>query len=280
MPQRLLTWAAPMWRMLLCSALLAGSNLHADPHTLRIGGTGSALGTVRLLGDAAAMGNAVAARLDIVPNLGSSGALRALQAGAIDIALITRPLTPVESATGLVAYEYGRSPFVFVTNKAGVQNLTSQAIADFFSGRTPTWPDGQPVRVVLRPSTDINNVYLAAFSPDIAVALSVAHKRPGMVVASTDQDAADQAERLPGSLAATTLSLLLSEGRKLNVIAVDGAAPSSNALANDSIRYPHVKPMLIVTRGTPNGAAAQLIEFVKSPQGRAILQAHGHFVSP
>ncbi len=263
--------------LLLCGALMSGAAFHAGAQALRIGGTGSALGTVRLLADALARQDASQAGMTVVPNLGSTGGLRALAAGALDIALISRPLKPEEAAAGLVVFEYGRSPFVFVTNKTGVKSITPSTAADFLSGRTPTWPDGQPVRVVLRPATDGDNIYLASFSPDIAAALKIAHQRPGMVVAATDQDAAEAAERLPGSLALNTLALLLSEERKLNVIDFNGVAPTVKALADGS--YPYFKPLLMVTRGAPGGAALRLIEFAKSPRGRAILQANGHFVS-
>jgi phosphate transport system substrate-binding protein len=266
--------AACRGAMLLCTAGLLATTTPAAAQALRVGGTGSALGTARLLGDALAKQDSSVAALNIVPNLGSGGALRALQAGAIDVALISRALKAEETAAGLVGYEYGRSPFVLVTDKTNVKNITATAVADMLSGRNATWPDGQPVRVVMRPETDGDNGYLAGMSPLMADALKLAHKRPGMVVAATDQDAATEAERLPGSLAASTLALLLSEQRKLTVLAFEGATPSAKALASGG--YPYFKPMVLVTRGAPAGAALRLVEFTKSAPGRALLEANGH----
>jgi phosphate transport system substrate-binding protein len=149
-------------------------------------------------------------------------------------------------------------------------------VADILSGRTTSWPDGQPVRFVMRPQSDGDNVYLASMSRDIETALKIAHQRPGMIMSPTDQEAADETERLPGSLAVNTLALILSEQRKLNVIAFNGVMPSAKALAAGA--YPYFKPLLIVTRGAPSGALLQFIDYLKSPQGRAILEANGHFV--
>lgn len=261
--------------LMLC-LLFGAAAPDACAQALRIGGTGSGLGTARLLGEAFAKEDSSHAAPTIVPNLGSTGGLRALQAGAIDIALISRPLKAEDLAAGLAGYEYGRSPFVFVTSKPGVKTLNASTIADFLSGRVMAWPDGQPVRVVLRPTTDGDHVYLASMSPEIAAALTIAHTRSGMVMAATDQDAADEAARLPGSLAVNTLAVLLSETRKLNVIAYNGATPSVNALAAGS--YPYYKPCVMVTRGAPGGMAQRFIEFAKSPRGRAILEANGHQV--
>ncbi len=267
---------AKMGALLICGTLIFAASAGADAQTLRVGGTGSALGTVRLVADAFAKQNSTHARVTLVPNLGSSGALRALQAGAIDAALISRPLKAEEAAAGLSGIEYGRSPFVFVTAKPGIKNVTGSTIAAILSGRTESWPDGQPVRFVMRPPGDGDNAYLASFSPDIANALTVAHQRPGMVMAATDQEAADETERLPGSLSVNTLSLVVSERRKLNVITFNGAMPTPKALASGA--YPYFKPMVIVTRGAPSGAPQAFIEYLKSPQGRAILEANGHWV--
>lgn len=255
--------------------LLITTFVRGEP--IRVGGTGSALGTMKILGEAFARQNASKIELTLMPNLGSSGALRALQAGAIDIALLSRPLSEAQHAAGLVAFEYGRSPFVLVSSKPGIGNLTPAALADLLGGRTLTWSDGQPVRLVLRPKTDVDSKLLASLSQGIAEALTIASRRQGMVIAATDQEAADHAERLPGSLAVSTLALIVSERRKLNVLSFDGVPPSVAALADGSYRY--FKSLAMVTQGAPSGAALQFIEFVRSPQGCAILEANGHLVS-
>jgi len=199
-----------------------------------------------------------------------------LRAGAIDVALATRAPSPEEQAAGFLGFEYGRSPFVLVTVKPMVTGLTTAAVADFLSGRIVNWPDGQQVRLVLRPKHDGDTALLAAISPDIAGALDLAHQRQGMVVASTDQDAADEAERVPGALSTNTLALLISENRKLRAIPLDGVAPTIEALADGS--YRHFKSLFLVTRGAPSGATAGFVRFIRSTEGRQILMNTGHLV--
>jgi len=261
------------------AALLAPASAgRAQPAALRAGGTGSALGAMRMVADALARRQGAGDVLALVPNLGTSGALKALQAGAIDLAFVARPLKAEESAAGLIALEYGRSPFVIVTNRTDVKNLARARLADLVSGRAPTWTDGQPVRLVLRPRSDGDSALLAAMSPDVARALETAQARPGMVVAATDQDAADEAERLPGSLGTSTLSLMLSEHRRLALVAIDGVVPSAKTISDGT--YPYQKPFFLVTRGPPSGPAKQFVEFVRSREGRAILEANGHVPAP
>lgn len=244
--------------------------------SLRAGGTGSALATVQQLGTRFAARHAGAPRLTIAPNLGSAGGLRALRAGAIDLAIISRSLNTGEAAAGLKAVEYGRTPMIFATSKSNAAGLDLAQVPELLATAAAKWPDGAALRFILRPRNDTDAALLAALSPDVARAHLAAQERPGMVVAATDQDAADEAERLAGSLVFCGLSLLLAEKRRLRVLALDGVLPSPATLASG--QYPHFKPMLFVTRGTPAGAAAAFIEFVKSPAARGLLEETGHAV--
>ena len=83
--------------------------------TLKIGGTGAALGTMRILAD-----ELVRLRPDIsveIPNnLGSVGGIKAVLAGALDIALSSRQLKPKERDKGARATHYATTPFVLVTH--------------------------------------------------------------------------------------------------------------------------------------------------------------------
>ncbi|HEX6362947.1 MAG TPA: substrate-binding domain-containing protein, partial [Albitalea sp.] len=100
---------------LLAAALLLPAAA-ADP--VRLGGTGAALGTMAALARAYAQVEP-SFRLHVVPNLGSSGGLKALAAGSIHIAVSGRAPKPEESAAGLRAVEYGRTAFVLATTKDG-----------------------------------------------------------------------------------------------------------------------------------------------------------------
>jgi phosphate transport system substrate-binding protein len=264
--------------VLLGLALGPAAGSAAEVQPIRAGGTGSALGTMQLLASAFLKKHAQPNVITLVPNLGSSGGLRALKAGAIEMAFISRVPTADDAAAGLVAFEYGRSPFVFVTSMNNVTSITPAEVADFLSGRKLAWPDGESVRFVMRQPSDADNEHIAAFSPDIAAALKTAHSRDGLVVALTDQEAADQAEHLPGSLAVNTLALILSEHRKLHVLNFNGLVPSVKTLADGT--YPYYKRLFIVTKGPATGTALEFIEFIKSPAGRAMLEANGHVVAP
>ena len=261
--------------LLLLTTLAAAAPARAE--TVRLGGTGSALGSMALLAQAYQRIEP-GFQLEIVPNLGSTGGLKALLAGAVHLAAISRPLKAEESAAGLQAVAYGRTAFVLATTKDGIDGLSMAQIADFYSGRQSRWGDGQAVRLVLRPASDVDTTLLAAFSPAVKAGLDMAMARPGMVMGMTDQDSVDAIERLPGGLGTSTLALLTSERRRARALSVEGVAPTVDNVSSG--RYPFAKTMYLATRdGTP-ALITKFLAFVGSETGRRILAEAGHAPAP
>jgi phosphate transport system substrate-binding protein len=170
----------------LACLVLAAHEAHAQ--TVKLGGTGSGLGTMKVLGEAFAKTNP-GFTLTIASNLGSSGGLKALVAGAIDVAVTSRAVKPEEAAQGVVAVEYGRTPFVLGTRNKSVSNLTLAHAADIVAGRVDAWPDGSRIRLVLRPASDIDTSLLAAFSPAMQEAVRIAHRREARKLRRTPRSA-------------------------------------------------------------------------------------------
>lgn len=241
--------------------------------TVRVGGTGSGLGTLAQLAEAYRQVEP-AFRMDIEPSLGSSGGIKAVLANSIDLAVSSRPLRADEVAVGAVAREYGRSAFVMATRTGAIGSLSTAQMVELYSGRVRTWPDGTPVRLVLRPRTDNDTALLGAFSPAVKDALAIAMAQEGMIVALTDQDAVNAIERLPGGMGPTTMALLRSEHRVARALTIDGVEPSLENVASG--RYPHVKTFYFILRGEGTPAVRRFLEFVFSAAGQAVLVDTGH----
>ena len=69
-------------------------------------------------------------------------------------------------------------------------------------------------------------------------------KRPGMFTGITDQDAADQIERTPGSFGVTSYAVVASEKRNIKPLAVDGISPVGKHGANE--KYPYFMTLYLV----------------------------------
>jgi phosphate transport system substrate-binding protein len=267
---------------ILIPALLSVFSLAAPDaagQAVRIAGTGAAVGAMELL-IAEYRRAHPGASFGPVEAIGSGGAIRAARAGALDIALVARPLSDADAAAGVRALEYARTPFVLaVASRAPVTALTRADLARIYAGDLDTWPEGTRVRPVLRPADDIDTRHLKDFGPEVGRAVEQALKRAGMLVASTDREAADILERTPGAIGPSTLGLIQSERRGLRALAMDGVAPTLQAL--ESGAYPHHKRLyLVIGKKGLTPEAARFVEFVTSPAGKALLRNNGHLVPP
>jgi len=243
---------------------------------IRIGGTGAALGTMRLLAQTFSQSNP-GVEVTLVGNLGSAGAIKAVSGGAISLGVSSRPLNDGERRMGALQLEYARTPFVFaVSAKSAVKAITRQELAEIYSGRMAKWPDGSAVRVVLRPASDIDTATVKGVSPELGRGVAAAEKRPGVQFSVTDQDAASDLERIPGAIGPSSLALIVSEQRALRALALDGVEPTPANAATKA--YPLYKQLFFITGAKTPPTVERFIAFVRSPAGRRILADNGHWV--
>ncbi len=243
---------------------------------LRIGGSGNAVGTAELLCAAFAEAHPEFSPV-VMPSIGSSGAIKAVKKGALEVGLATRPLTDTEAGSGLTTLEYGRSPIVFAVNpQTKAAGITRQIAADIFAGKLTTWPDGTRIRPVLRQSGDDNTRKLAALSSELAQAIASAEQRPGLPFSTTVQDTVAKIETIKGAIGLTTLAAIHSEKRHLRALTFDGVEPSLANLRNG--RYPLTKRFFLVIPKDPPPVTLAFVRFVQSAPGRLILEQNGHSI--
>jgi phosphate transport system substrate-binding protein len=249
--------------------------LQARAGELRISGTGGALGLVKRLA-AEYRKRHPAASIRILPSLGSTGGIKAVKAGALDIAISSRTLS--EKETGLTMREIGRTPFVFATGmNSPVSGISVSELVALYSGRTERWPDGRPVRVVLRPAAEYDTSLLKSISAEMEQAITGALAREGMITGVTDQDNADALQRIPGSIGTTTMGQIITEARRLKALALNGVKPGLDTLAGGT--YPYFKTYYLVLPASIGGEARSFMEFAVSPAGREIMKRSGYQVA-
>jgi phosphate transport system substrate-binding protein len=244
---------------------------------LRINGSGSALDFMKaLLRSYAASHPQANVRID--PPLGSSGAVSALLAGALDLAVLSRLVSPDEQARGARARPYGRTPLVFVTNPAvKAKNVTTAELEAIYSGDRKAWPDGEPIRVIIRPKKETKTAVLTSLSPGMMKADALAREMPWAVVATTDPESDELVARTPGAIGATSLTSLFAGASTLNRLALDGVEGTPGSLAAGSYRLA-TEIVFVTTDRTPPEALA-LVEFAWSAEGQAVAARSGVWVT-
>lgn len=251
--------------VLTMSASLADS-------VIKTGGTGSAMPVIGALGMAFKQ-TRPEAEVVVLPGLGSSGAIKALGAGAVDLALSARPLKPGERSQRFQEQVVARTPLVFAGTRA-YPGLTLARVADIHAGTQRVWPDGGMLRLILRPDNDGETVLLRAASSTMDRAVGQALARPGMHIALTDQDAAHAIGTIPGAFGLTTLAMVVAADPPIDALALDGISPGLDTLNNG--RYRLFKPLYLVTEANAAEPVRAFVSFIQSPQGANILIQHGY----
>lgn len=263
----------------IVSGLLLFTALHTPVRAgeiIRIGGTGTGLGAMKLLGEAFEKIHPDV-KVQIVPDLGGAGGVLALLQGAIELSVSGSAVNHDERVSGVSAVEYARTPFVFVVNKGVIKNgLTLGELENIYNGKIQKWPGGKPVRTVLRPIIDTDTRIISSISPGMAQALKAARARKGHIVAVTDRESIEAIASTPGAIGTSTLTQIATEKLPLKVLTFDGAVPNLTSLASGSYRL--FKPLFLVTTSRTPPAARQFADFVRSPHGAIILTQSGNLV--
>ena len=243
--------------------------------TLRIGGTGAAVASITQVA-AAFQKKHPDVRFIFPPSLGSSGGIKAVIAGALDVGLNSRPLTEAERGHGLVVAEYARTPLLLVTSHQGAAgDFTLQRIASLYNGDLQSYPDGTPIRLIMRPEVEIDIHLVRGLSPEIDAAVLRAQVREGMGVAVTDQDNAEMLVKTRGTIGWMTMAQLISEHLELAPLPIGHIMPDQANFASG--KYPLFRSFSVVTAAQPSPLVKSFLEFLASAEGRAILSRNGHF---
>ena len=263
--------------VLVLTAGIAHTGICHAADTIRINGSGSAIDMMKPLIKAYGKTNRNV-RIVMEKPLGSSGAVKALLAGALDLAVVSRDLKPEETAQGAVLRRYGKTPLVIVTEKnVRTPGLTTSMLEDIYTGKTGTWQNGKKIRLVLRPLADMDTHILRTLSPGMDSAITAAHARPGMIIAVTDPESYAAISKTPGGIGATGMNSIVSEKLPLTILSLNDVTPSLKTLASGA--YPLAKEISFVTASKTPPAVRKLIGFIFSAQGRAIAEKAGVLVT-
>ncbi len=253
-------------------AALVASWSGAAAEVVRVGGTGAAQGLMQRLGkafSAASPGD----KLEVVPSLGSTGGIAAVIDGALTIAVTARPPKEAEAAKGVRDVPFLETPFIFVSSGAQPYRLSRSEVVAVYDGALRVWPDGNPIKPILRPRSDTTSDLLIASFEGMRAALERTRKRQDVPVAATDQDNAQMAEEVAYSLAAMTLLQLFTEQPRVRAVALDGVEPSLARMEDGS--YLPRAALHFVIPAQPGPAAQRFLDFARTPIAERIIRESG-----
>lgn len=268
------SWRRRGFGGIVCVFLLAwGAGAGAE--TLRMAGTGSAAPLFRLLCDEFRKNEAAAECVQVSPPLGTGGALRALAAGQIDLAIAGRALKAEEKARVGQHFDFAATPFVLASSDGQrPEGFDFDQLAAVYRGDLRQWNGGKPIRLVLRAAFESDNMQLRSMAPALDAAVEAAARRPGMAVGKDDLDTLALLEHTAGSLGPTSLGLISTLGARLSLVPLNGVAPSLAALRNG--QYPWRKTLTVVLPAQPSPLARRFADFLRGSRAAALMTRYDY----
>lgn len=254
---------------------LAGATFQCAAETIRVGGTGSAMPLLQKLGDLYRKNHPEVQIVLTMPPLGSSGGMRALAAGRLDLAVSASPPKPEDGHRFAQPIAWLTTPFILAGRDVPPgMSVSRRQLADIYAGKVTQWPGGQPIRLVLRPASDSDSISLRRLSPEMDAAIAQALQRNVLPMAENDLDNLQLVARTPGSLGAVSLGLLLVSESPIRSIALDGVLPSAKAVLDGS--YPMAKTLTLLTAKNPGSSVASFVDFLRSPATARLVLRWGY----
>lgn len=195
----------------------------------------------------------------------SSKGLADLAAGTIEIAGISRQLTAVDRAQGLVAVPIIQDKIAIVVgqNNAFNTGLTSQQVAKIFTGEIRNWSEvgskSLAIRPILRPSGSGTH---QSFQE---LALQEKNFGAGGNFKVLERDATTPLLQALGTdgIGYATYNQVANQ-QTVRVVAIDGTTPELTG-------YPYQRTLAYAYKNPPNDAAKAFLGFATSSQGRAVI---------
>ncbi len=199
-------------------------------------------------------------------------------AGAIekqyDLGAISREMLPEEKSEELRYLHLAIDGLVFATNPdVRISNLSSEQIRDIYAGKITNWAQvgGQDasIAVIDRPEHTSAKIALrdAFMEPDLRVG-------PQTIMVERPRQVVDSIQLVPYSIGYTSLGDIVAKNPAVNVIAVDGIAPTPLNLQKGVYKF--LRPFGLVLGPDPKAVTMRFLNFVFSEKGSRIIETAGY----
>ena len=246
-----------------------GSNDSTDT-VVRISGSGTCLPLLRVLTDAYEREHNV--RFVYLPGLHSSGGIKGVAHGDLDIGAVSRDLTAEEREFGLDYVPLSDDGLaVAVHPSAALTALSSKQLREVYEGRYANWSElggaDTPIVILDRNEDESAKMILRQYVLDDAAIAEDA------IVLSYEQDMFDAIVMTEGAIGYFSLGGGLSGDIDVSYVALDGVAPTVDAI--ESGAYEMVRPLGVVVSPRAEGIVRDFIAWASSDDARLLLQEHG-----
>ncbi len=211
----------------------------------------------------------------IPPSVGSGGGINLVTTGENILGRVARPLKKTEQNLGLKHLVFAKDMIVFAVGpKVGVDNLSSQQLADLYSGKISNWKEvggnDAPVRLLIRdPADSAYGIIKQHLKPFQGIEFSP--KAKVMFHDYEQVNALNKYSTVIGWISNSTLKIV---DPSVKPIAIDDVAPAQQSVydGNYALAFEYA---FVYKEGQLRGIARRFINFVFSKKGNRILVREG-----
>lgn len=212
--------------------------------------------------------------IKIPGSIGSSGAIRAVRQGAVDLGLTARPLTEEEKEEGLREIPYARTATVIgVHPTVPDDNITYSDLVAIFAGKKTKWNNGATIIVLSREAGDNTNAVLSEKVPGFAEVLTNSLKNEMWTVYFTSHEETDAIAKTPFSIGFTDIASIKAQSLGIKPLKVNGIEPTIDNICNGS--YQLFNDLYFIHKAPLSNRAQGFLNFVFSAEGKTIIMEYG-----
>jgi len=213
-------------------------------------------------------------RFAAIEQPGSGKGIQSLLEGKTPLAGVSRPLKPEEKKEKLIGTIIGYDAIaVFVHQNNPVQSLTKNQLKGIFTGQIKNWKEVGGLDAPITPNTEILTGQRATVEMFQEMVLDGTAYGKGLKELDLPRDQLVDLAADPNGICSVSLGLLtavpLEIRREVRVVGVNGVEPTENNVRSGA--YLISRPLLLVTKGLPKGAAKEFLSFMLSAEGQAIV---------
>ena len=212
----------------------------------------------------------------VIPiSVGSGGGINLVATGENILGRVARPLKKVEQNHGLKHLVFAKDMVVFaVGSKVGVDNLSSQQLADLYSGKISNWQEvggnDARVRLLIRdPEDSAYEIIKQTLKPFQGIEFSSKAK-----VMFHDYDQVNALNKYSTVICWLSNSTLKIVDPSVKPIAIDSVAPTQQNVydGNYALVFEYA---LVYKEGELRGLARKFVEYIFSREGNRLLVSEG-----
>ncbi len=191
-----------------------------------------------------------------------------------DIGSLSREMLPGEKGSSLRYLHLAKDGMVFATNlNVKIANLNSDQIRDIYAGKIANWSEvgGPDARIAVIDRPEHTSAKLALRRTFLGDELVVT---PDAVSVERPWQVTDSIQLIPYSIGYTSLGEIVSENPPVNIISVNGVAPTPSNLKEG--RYRFFRPFGFVLGPHPKASTMKFVNFIFSEAGSRIIENSGY----